>query len=83
MIMHRIVILIMWEKRWYVSTSVPSYFLGVSPRIAAILQLSSPITSVRPASLFSMRTNKNQLSTTGKPKSLIKPNTSEISVIQR
>ena len=65
-----------WERRF---PGVPSYRLGISPRIAAILQLSSPMTSVRPASLFSMRTNKNQLSTIGKPKSLIKPHTSEIS----
>ena len=59
--------------------SYPTFF-GVSPRRAAMLQLSSPMTAVRPASLFSMRTSKNQLSTIGKPKSLIKPNTSETSI---
>ncbi len=44
------------------------------------MQLSSPMTSVRFASLFSIRTSKNQLSTTGNPKSLMKLNTSVVSM---
>ena len=56
------------------------YFLATSLRMAAMLQLSSPITSVRLASLFSIRTSRNQLSTTGKPKSLMKLNTSAVSM---
>ena len=63
------------------NTSRHPYFFGDSPRRAAMLQLSSPMTSVRPASLFSIRTSRNQLSTMGKPKSLIKPNTSEMSIL--
>ena len=55
---------------------------GASPRRAAMLQLSSLITSVSPASLFSMRTNRNQLKTTGNPKSLIKLNSSVTSIAQ-
>ena len=47
-----------------------------------MLQLSSLITSVSPASLFSMRTNRNQLKTTGNPKSLIKLNSSVTSIAQ-
>ena len=47
------------------------FFMG-SPLSEAMLQLNSLITSVRPASLFSMRTNKNQLNTTGNPKSFMK-----------
>ena len=53
---------------------------GGSPRNAAMLQLRSPITSVRLASLFSMRTNRNQLSIMGKPKSLMKLKSSEASM---
>ena len=56
------------------------YFFTTSPRMAAMLQLSSPMTSVRFASLFSIRTSKNQLSTTGNPKSLMKLNTSVVSM---
>ena len=84
------VYLTVWRRLWPVffvavtacrrRQSYPAFF-GVSPRRAAMLQLSSPMTSVRPASLFSMRTSKNQLSTMGKPKSLIKPNTSETSIL--
>ena len=57
------------------------FFMG-SPLSEAMLQLNSPITTVRPASLFSMRTNKNQLNTTGNPKSFMKLNSSVTSIAQ-
>ena len=57
------------------------FFMG-SPLSEAMLQLNSPITTVRPASLFSMRTNKNQLNTMGNPKSFMKLNSSVTSIAQ-
>ena len=57
------------------------FFMG-SPLSEAMLQLNSPITTDRPASLFSMRTNKNQLNTMGNPKSLMKLNSSVTSITQ-